>query len=80
MVPCASPTSISWMTKPKPVGSNEKIGQRPIAAFCNSDGDLQRLRWITLAGERRRFGLRLVHHTDAEREYAYDWRSHVGRL
>jgi len=62
----------------KPVGINEHIGRRPIAAFGNSDGDLQMLQW-TAAGEGRRFML-LVHHTDAEREYAYDRKSHVGKL
>ena len=63
----------------KPVGINEHIGRRPIAAFGNSDGDLEMLQWATLAGDRRRLGL-LVHHTDAEREYAYDSHSHFGRL
>jgi phosphoserine phosphatase len=62
----------------KPVGINEHIGRRPIAAFGNSDGDLQMLQW-TAAGDGRRFML-LVHHTDAEREWAYDRASHVGRL
>lgn len=63
----------------KPVGINEHIGQRPIAAFGNSDGDLEMLQWTTLAGNRRRLGL-IVHHTDAVREYAYDRRSVFGRL
>ncbi len=54
----------------KPVGINEYIGRRPIAAFGNSDGDLEMLQWTTMSGGVR-FGL-LVHHTDAEREYAYD--------
>jgi hypothetical protein len=63
----------------KPVGINAHIGRRPIAAFGNSDGDLEMLQWTTLAGDRRRFGL-LVHHTDAEREYAYDRHAHFGRL
>ncbi|WP_395665985.1 HAD family hydrolase [Methylocella sp.] len=62
----------------KPVGINEHIGQRPIAAFGNSDGDLQMLQWTT-AGEGPRFGL-IVHHTDAEREYAYDRTSSFGHL
>lgn len=62
----------------KPVGVNEHIGRRPIAAFGNSDGDLEMLQWTTQAGGRR-FGL-IVHHTDAEREYAYDRNSAVGRL
>ena len=63
----------------KPVGINEHIGRRPIAAFGNSDGDLEMLQWTTLAGNRRRLGL-IVHHTDAVREYAYDRRSVFGRL
>ncbi|MFZ0467981.1 MAG: HAD family hydrolase [Thiogranum sp.] len=62
----------------KPVGIHKFIGRRPIAAFGNSDGDLQMLQW-TAAGEGKRFML-LVHHTDAEREYAYDRKSHVGKL
>jgi len=63
----------------KPVGINEHIGRRPIAAFGNSDGDLEMLQWTTLAGGGVRFGL-IVHHTDAEREYAYDRQSHFGKL
>ena len=63
----------------KPVGINEHIGRRPIAAFGNSDGDLEMLQWTTIAGDRRRFGL-IVHHTDAVREYAYDRRAQFGRL
>ncbi len=63
----------------KPVGINEHIGRRPIAAFGNSDGDLEMLQWTTMAGNRRRLGL-IVHHTDAVREYAYDRHSHFGGL
>jgi phosphoglycolate phosphatase-like HAD superfamily hydrolase len=62
----------------KPVGINRFIGRRPIMAFGNSDGDLQMLQW-TKAGDGPRFGL-IVHHTDAEREWAYDRDSHIGRL
>ena len=62
----------------KPVGINKFIGRRPIAAFGNSDGDLQMLQWTT-AGEGERFGL-IVHHTDAERKWAYDRKSGIGRL
>ena len=62
----------------KPVGIHRFIGRRPIAAFGNSDGDLQMLQW-TCAGPGARFCL-FVHHTDAEREWAYDRNSHVGRL
>lgn len=53
----------------KPVGIQEVIGRRPIAAFGNSDGDRQMLEWTT-AGDGARFGL-LVLHDDAQREYAY---------
>jgi phosphoglycolate phosphatase-like HAD superfamily hydrolase len=62
----------------KPVGINAHIGQRPIAAFGNSDGDIQMLQWATMSGGRR-LGL-IVHHTDAAREYAYDRKSHFGKL
>ncbi|MCX5816031.1 MAG: HAD family hydrolase [Proteobacteria bacterium] len=62
----------------KPVGINSHIGRRPIAAFGNSDGDLQMLQWTT-AGRGARFGL-IVHHTDAAREWAYDRTSSIGRL
>ncbi len=62
----------------KPVGIQKFIGRRPIAAFGNSDGDLQMLQWTT-AGDGPRFGL-IVHHTDAEREWAYDRKSHIGTL
>lgn len=62
----------------KPSGINRFIGRRPILAFGNSDGDKQMLEW-TAGGTGPRF-LGLVHHTDAEREYAYDRASHVGRL
>ncbi len=62
----------------KPVGIHKFIGRRPILAFGNSDGDLQMLQW-TAAGDRARF-MGLVHHTDAEREWAYDRESPVGRL
>ena len=63
----------------KPVGINQHIGRRPIAAFGNSDGDLEMLQWTTMSGSGARLGL-IVHHTDAEREYAYDRTSHVGQL
>jgi phosphoserine phosphatase len=54
----------------KPVAIQSRIGVRPIAAFGNSDGDLQMLEW-TAAGDGARFAL-LVHHDDAKREFAYD--------
>ncbi len=62
----------------KPIGIYEHIGRRPIFAAGNSDGDLQMLQW-THAGDGLRFCLYL-HHTDAEREWAYDRDSHVGSL
>lgn len=62
----------------KPVGIQRHIGRRPILAFGNSDGDLQMLQWTT-SGPGPRLGL-ILHHTDGEREYAYDRESHVGKL
>jgi len=62
----------------KPVGIQRFIGRRPTMAFGNSDGDHQMLQW-TAAGDGARF-MGLVHHTDAEREWAYDRDSLVGRL
>jgi phosphoglycolate phosphatase-like HAD superfamily hydrolase len=62
----------------KPVGIYEHIGRRPILAFGNSDSDMQMIQY-TRAGDGLRLGL-FVHHTDAEREYAYDRKSHVGTL
>ncbi|MFO0862088.1 MAG: HAD family hydrolase [Phycisphaerales bacterium] len=80
----------------KPVAINAVIGKRPIMAFGNSDGDLEMLQWTTMvdtpvspplpssmspsrAPAKPRFGL-IVHHTDAQREYAYDRDSHIGKL
>jgi phosphoserine phosphatase len=62
----------------KPVGIQRHIGRRPIFAAGNSDGDLQMLQW-TAAGTRPNFCL-YVHHTDDEREWAYDRESHIGKL
>ncbi len=62
----------------KPIGINQHIGRRPIAAFGNSDGDLQMLQYAT-TGQGPGFAL-YVHHTDAKREWAYDRKSRVGRL
>jgi phosphoglycolate phosphatase-like HAD superfamily hydrolase len=62
----------------KPVGIQTFIGRRPIAAFGNSDGDQQMLEWTT-AGNGPRFAL-IVHHDDAEREWAYDRKSQIGTL
>jgi phosphoserine phosphatase len=62
----------------KPVGIHQHIGRRPIAAFGNSDGDLQMLQWTT-GGTGSRLGV-IIHHTDADREWAYDRASSIGRL
>jgi phosphoglycolate phosphatase-like HAD superfamily hydrolase len=62
----------------KPLAIDARIGRRPILAAGNSDGDFQMLEWTT-AGTGPRLGL-IVHHTDGEREFAYDRDSHVGRL
>jgi hypothetical protein len=62
----------------KPVGIQRFIGRRPVFAFGNSDGDQQMLQWTT-AGAGARFA-GIVHHTDAEREFAYDKPSHIGQL
>jgi len=69
----------------KPVGINRFIGRRPVMAFGNSDGDLQMLQYTTAGGpaadgsKSPRFAL-IVHHTDGEREFAYDRTSHIGKL
>jgi len=67
----------------KPVGIYRHIGRQPIFAAGNSDGDLQMLQYTTIARDAEdttpRFGL-IVHHTDAEREWAYDKDSHIGKL
>jgi phosphoserine phosphatase len=62
----------------KPVGINQHIGRRPIAAFGNSDGDLQMLQWVAAGGGRNL--CLYVRHTDAQREWAYDRESSIGRL
>jgi len=62
----------------KPIGIHTQIGRRPIAAFGNSDGDLQMLQWVT-AGQGSGFAL-YVHHTDGDREWSYDRESSIGRL
>jgi len=63
----------------KPIGIHQYIGKRPVFASGNSDGDYQMLQWTTTATKYPRFGL-LLHHTDAEREWAYDRESSIGRL
>jgi hypothetical protein len=55
----------------KPVGIHQYIGRRPVMCFGNSDGDKAMLEYTTIGNPRPGFGL-IVHHTDAEREYAYD--------
>jgi phosphoserine phosphatase len=62
----------------KPAGISRILGRRPVAAFGNSDGDYEMLEYTT-TGPGRRLGV-IVHHDDAEREYAYDRQSHVGKL
>jgi phosphoserine phosphatase len=62
----------------KPLNIELHIGRRPIFAFGNSDGDQAMLQW-TAAGDGARF-CGVVHHTDAEREWAYDRQSHIGKL
>ena len=62
----------------KPVGIHQVIGRRPTIAFGNSDGDFEMLEWTTGA-KGPRLGV-IVHHTDAEREWAYDRDSHIGQL
>ena len=62
----------------KPVAIQQYFGRRPIAAFGNSDGDFEMLEWTT-SGAGPRFGL-YIHHDDAEREWAYDRKSSIGRL
>jgi phosphoglycolate phosphatase-like HAD superfamily hydrolase len=66
----------------KPIGIEQSIGRRPVAAFGNSDGDYEMLRWTTAPHKNpsyTRFGL-IVHHTDAVREWAYDYPSPIGQL
>ncbi len=62
----------------KPVGIHQHIGRRPIFAAGNSDGDFQMLEYTT-AGDGARFAM-IVHHDDADREWAYDRDSHIGKL
>lgn len=63
----------------KPVGIHEHVGRQPILAFGNSDGDFEMLQWTTLGSGGSRMGL-ILHHDDAEREYAYDRASRIGTL
>lgn len=60
----------------KPIGIQKFIGRRPVFCSGNSDGDLAMMQW-TAAGNGKRFMLYL-HHTDSDREWAYDRKSHIG--
>ena len=62
----------------KPVGIHRHIGKRPVMAFGNSDGDYQMLEYTT-SGDGPSLAM-IVHHTDGDREYAYDRDTHIGRL
>ncbi len=62
----------------KPIGIHQHIGRRPIFAAGNSDGDFEMLEWTT-TGDGARMGI-IVHHTDTEREWAYDRESDIGKL
>jgi hypothetical protein len=62
----------------KPVGIEKYIGRKPVAAFGNSDGDLQMLQWTEAGGPGRL--MVYIHHTDDEREWAYDRESYIGKL
>lgn len=55
----------------KPVGIHQFIGRRPIACFGNSDGDKAMMEYTTINNPHPSFGM-IVHHTDPDREYAYD--------
>ena len=63
----------------KPIGIHQYIGKRPVFTVGNSDGDYSMLQWASTAAGYPRFGM-IVHHTDAEREWAYDRQSHIGKL
>jgi len=62
----------------KPLNIQKIIGKKPVFASGNSDGDLQMMQW-TDSNSYKSFQLYL-HHTDAEREWAYDRESHIGKL
>jgi phosphoserine phosphatase len=62
----------------KPVGIERHIGRKPVAAFGNSDGDLQMLQYTCI--DRPGTLCLIVHHTDKVREWAYDRDSHIGTL
>jgi phosphoglycolate phosphatase-like HAD superfamily hydrolase len=62
----------------KPVGIHQHIGKRPVFVAGNSDGDYEMMQW-TMTNPMPHFGV-LIHHTDADREWAYDRESHIGKL
>lgn len=62
----------------KVIAINTHIGRRPIAAFGNSDGDMQMLEYVS-KGKGARLSM-FIHHTDAKREWAYDRKSEIGKL
>jgi len=63
----------------KPVGIEQHIGRRPVFTAGNSDGDYEMLQWTSTGTGFPRFGM-IVHHTDGDREWAYDRESHIGKL
>jgi hypothetical protein len=63
----------------KPVGIHYHIGKRPVAAFGNSDGDFAMMEY-TEANKKYKTLQLYVHHTDSKREWAYDRKSHIGKL
>jgi phosphoglycolate phosphatase-like HAD superfamily hydrolase len=62
----------------KPVGIHHYIGKKPVAAFGNSDGDLQMLQYTT--SNHLKSLCVYIHHSDSVREWAYDRNSHIGKL
>ncbi|MGB5965168.1 MAG: HAD family hydrolase [Sulfurimonadaceae bacterium] len=63
----------------KPVCIHYHIGKRPVAAFGNSDGDFAMMEY-TEANKHYKTLQLYVHHTDEKREWAYDRKSHIGKL
>ena len=63
----------------KPAGIHYHIGKRPVAAFGNSDGDFEMMEYTESNTKYKTLQL-YVHHTDEKREWAYDRKSHVGKL
>jgi phosphoserine phosphatase len=62
----------------KPVAIHQYIGKKPVAAFGNSDGDLQMLQYT--ASNHLKSLCVYIHHTDSNREWVYDRNSHIGKL